>query len=43
MEPGASSTSGRISVALDVACLEPFIPKGEPQFKPDVEEVEKSI
>ena len=28
---GASSSSGRTSVALDVGCLEPFNPKGEPQ------------
>ncbi|XP_068758051.1 uncharacterized protein [Montipora capricornis] len=27
---GASSGSGRTSVALDVGCLEPFNPKGEP-------------
>ena len=27
---GASSSSGRTSVALDVGCLEPFNPKGEP-------------
>ena len=27
---GASSSSGRTSVALDVGCLKPFNPKGEP-------------
>ena len=27
---GASSSSSRTSVVLDVGCLEPFNPKGEP-------------